>query len=331
LIPRGFGQAREHPFWGGPPKLEIGVDPSRFAESAMLEGLLTQEMAKGLQDLFNSPRKMTGELSESVEALRNDPDADPSFIAAMQLFSNALDTFMTKVEEQSQGSDGADDAGFRGFQPVEFVKTDVDEQRRGPRNFYAVSFPQGILWGIMGCAAGFGISLVSERTSGTLVRLRMSPISRVQILAGKGLACLLTVVAVCVVMLVFAAVVFQVRPTTPALLPAAIASVAICFVGVMMLLAVVGKTERAAGGIGWAILTVMAMIGGGMVPVFIMPAWMQGISTISPVRWAIIAIEGAVWRSYSVAEMWLPCVILLSIGVGCFAIGARAFRWTEGA
>ncbi|HRP62893.1 MAG TPA: ABC transporter permease, partial [Phycisphaerales bacterium] len=96
-----------------------------------------------------------------------------------------------------------------------------------------------------------------------------------------------------------------------------------------MLLSVLGKTEAAAGGIGWAVLLVMAMLGGGMVPLFLMPGWMQSISHISPVKWAVLALEGAIWRGFSPAEMLLPCAVLLGVGAGGFLLGSRLFRWSE--
>ena len=96
-----------------------------------------------------------------------------------------------------------------------------------------------------------------------------------------------------------------------------------------MLLSVLGKTEQSAGGIGWAVLLVMAMLGGGMIPLFIMPGWMQTLSHVSPVKWSILAMEGAIWRGFSFGEMMLPCGILLGVGLACFAIGVRAFSWTQ--
>ena len=41
-------------------------------------------------------------------------------------------------------------------------------------------------------------------------------------------------------------------------------SAAICFVGFMMLIASLGKTEQTASGAGWAILMPLSMIGGAM-------------------------------------------------------------------
>lgn len=94
-----------------------------------------------------------------------------------------------------------------------------------------------------------------------------------------------------------------------------------------MFLSVLGKTEQAANAIGWAIMLVMAMLGGGMIPLFIMPAWMQNISHISPVKWGILALEGAIWRNFTISEMLLPCAILLGVGAVFFIIGVKAFRW----
>ncbi len=65
-----------------------------------------------------------------------------------------------------------------------------------------------------------------------------------------------------------------------------------------------------------------------MVPLFIMPPWMTTAANVSPVKWAVLAFEGAIWRGFSAAEMLLPCGILPAVGAVCFAIGARAFRQT---
>ena len=79
--------------------------------------------------------------------------------------------------------------------------------------------------------------------------------------------------------------------------------VPIGFVGLMMLVASLGRTEEAASGAGWALMMPMSMLGGGMIPLAVMPPWIQPFSYASPVRWAIIAYEGAIWRGFSLAEM----------------------------
>ena len=51
------------------------------------------------------------------------------------------------------------------------------------------------------------------------------------------------------------------------------------------------------------------------VPLFAMPSWMAQAGNVSPVKWAVIALEGAVWRGFSLAEMALPLGIPLTLQV----------------
>jgi len=215
--------------------------------------------------------------------------------------------------------------GGEPWQPIKITSTAVSRERRGPENAFDVTFPQGIVWGLIGCVMTFGISLVTERTHGTLVRLRMAPLTRAQILGGKALACFATIMLVEVILLAVAFG-FGVRPSSLPMLALAGVSAAVCFVGFMMLVATLGKTEQTASGAGWAILMPMSMLGGAMVPQFVMPQWMQTAGMISPIRWVILAIEGGIWRQFTLSEMLLPCAILVGVGVVCFAAGTRGLR-----
>jgi ABC-2 type transport system permease protein len=94
----------------------------------------------------------------------------------------------------------------------------------------------------------------------------------------------------------------------------------------MMLVAAIGRNEQSTSAAGWAILMPMSMIGGAMVPLFAMPPWLVRLSVISPVKWAILAFEGATWRAFSASEMLLPCGILIGVGLVAFALGTRFVR-----
>jgi ABC-2 type transport system permease protein len=62
-----------------------------------------------------------------------------------------------------------------------------------------------------------------------------------------------------------------------------------------------------------------------MVPLFALPGWMQTAGTLSPVKWGILALEGALWRGFGWAELALPCGILLAVGAVGFGLGVRRF------
>jgi len=199
----------------------------------------------------------------------------------------------------------------------------VARQGSRPRSPFEITFPSAILWGVLGCCAGFALSIVKERTGGTWLRLRVGPLSRMQILAGKWVACFVAACGVAAGLLLLAAAVLGVRLSNLPMLAAGIASVGVCFAGMMMLICTIGRTEQSVAGAGWAIFTVMAMVGGGMVPLIAMPAWMLRVSDFSPVKWGILALEGAIWRGFSATEMLLPCAVLVGIGAVTFLAGVR--------
>jgi ABC-2 type transport system permease protein len=327
LLPEGFGQSRERMFWGEPASIEIGVDPSRKAESAMLQGLLTGYFMDGMMQDMTDPALMRGRLDESLIHIRSLPEEDRTDMQDLERFLVRMDTAMAELQTMESDSAAADSAAS-GWQPIEFDVQDVAITRVGPKNAFEITFPQALIWAMIGCAASFGISLVVERTRGTLIRLRIAPISLRQILAGKGLACLFAIVFVSAVLLMIGMTIFNVRPGSVVLLALAVFASAVCFVGLMMMLSVLGKTEASAGGIGWAVLLVMSMTGGGMVPIMFMPSWLRAIGSVSPVKWAILTMEGAVWRGFTVEAMVAHSALLMGIGVCLFLIGARLFKHT---
>lgn len=194
-----------------------------------------------------------------------------------------------------------------------------------PRRASDYVFAPAVLWGLIGCAACFAISLVSERTRGTLKRLASAPLHRGTILLGKALACGIACLTVGLVLVAIAWAGFGVQFEYPGKLALALISAAICFAGITMLLSVLGKTEQSVAGAGWASLIVLSMFGGGMVPLSLMPSWMADAGRISPVRWGIVALEGALFRGFSYQELWQACVVLILTGGCAFALGSLVF------
>ena len=321
VIKPGFGAASEQMFYGSPREIELGVDPRRQAEAGMVEGLLMKHAAADMQKMFTDPAASAQMADKALADIKRAPAGSAPQLAPVERFLGELKTFMGTPASAGPGAA----AGSNEWQPLKITARDVTREYRGPQNAFDITFPQGVIWGLIGCVMTFGISLVTERTHGTLVRLRMAPLTGGQILGGKALACFLSIMLV-EVMLLGLALALGVRPSSYPVLALAGLSAAICFVGFMMLIASLGKTEQSASGAAWAIMMPLSMIGGAMVPQFVMPAWMQSMSVISPVRWSVIAIEGGVWRQFTLNEMVLPCAILISVGIACFAVGTRGLK-----
>jgi ABC-2 type transport system permease protein len=329
VLKPGFGEASRRVFWGEPPQVELGIDPARGAEAAMVEGILMKYASERMGQAISDQGAQRANIRSARESLAEAGDMPPEVRGNLEHLFADLDRFM---EQESVYADTADSAagGFGGLEPIKVERSDVAAATySGPGSAYAITFPQGVIWGLIGTAAGFAVSIVVERTRGTLFRLQTAPISRTSVLGGKALACFISIILMTTVLYTLAFFAFRLKPLSLPLLGLAVVSSAVAFVGVMMLLAVSGKTEQAVGGIGWAVLIVMSMLGGGMIPLFFMPDWMKTIGTFSPVKWSVLAMEGAVWRGFSLMEMLKPCGILIAVGVVCFTIGVRVFDWTS--
>lgn len=331
ILPVGFEAAKARILRGESLEIEVGLDPGRKAESGMLRGVITQYAFRILQDLFQDREALKTQVRSVREDFAADEGIDPISKTVLNRFFTAMENFFDELprEEVSEGDGEAGGDNLPAWQPVrvKFQSIALDKKGRIKTSF-DITMPQAFVWVFLGCAAAFGVSLVTERTQGTLLRLRSTPITLGQILAGKALACFTLSMSALIALFVFFHLVFNVRPNSYPLLFFAFVSAALAFVGVMMLISVLGKTEASAGGIGWALLLVMAMIGGGMVPLVMLPKWMGTVSHVSFVKWTVLAMEGAVWRGFSLQEMLLPCGILIGIGVVCFAAGVHLFKVT---
>ena len=314
VIKPGFGQRSDRMFYGEPREIEIGNDPARQAEGSMIEGLIVKHAMSDFQTLFTDPGTSRKMVDNALKELGDTGNRSP--VAPLRRFLGELDTFLASPPAP-RGPGAAD------WQPVKVTKSAVARERRGPAHGFDVTFPQGVIWGIIGCVMSFAIGLVSERVHGTFVRLQMAPLTRTQILSGKVLACFASIAFLQVILFAIGVAFFGIEVSSYPLLIVACASVAAGFVGFMMMVAGLGRTEQAAAGAGWAMLMPMTMFGGGMMPQFVMPPWMQMIGNVSPVKWALLGLEGAVWRGFGPSEMILPCAILLGFGAVCFAIGVR--------
>ena len=367
-LPDGFGETAGI-VWQDPPEIQVGMDPSRMAESAMAQGFIMQAMGNMIGDRMFDPvqnREMVDELQGQLKLAEAAGITDPNFKTVV----NSLDSLFDSLNKMDEASDSSKSTNDSGIDKADNADGDASEERKYAsdsateqeepktpkesnanrpslqfanitsidvtrkvekgsqaellqrvRSKWDLTFPQSMVWGILGCVASFAISIVRERVRGTYQRLEVAPLLKTQIVAGKGLACFLAVVMV-LTFLTAVGYFLGLRPRNPIMLLVAAVTISFCFVGIMLVISVLGKTEEAVGGAGWGINMVMAMFGGGMIPLMFLPKSIQAFSNFSPIKWAVLALEGAIWRGFTVAEMATPLLILFCVGAACIAIGS---------
>ena len=71
------------------------------------------------------------------------------------------------------------------------------------------------------------------------------------------------------------------------------------------------------------------MLGGAWVPTFIFPAWLQQLTLIVPVRWAVDGLDAMTWRGIGLAGAIAHSLVLLGCATAFGAIAAMRFHWEE--
>ena len=338
ILPPKFGETAGLLWADSPPAIELGIDPSRQAESGMLQGMVMQAAGSLIGKRFEDPASMKPFFEDSKAQIAADdsiPLMQKTLLTSMMTTVTSMFDSMQKVQDEQQANNNGDEQGAgQGFGMNQMqlanvkqidVSRKVDPNSRAGilknvRSKWDISFPQSMVWAILSCVAGFATLIVREKTLGTHTRLQVAPVPRSHLLIGKGLACFICLLCV-LSLLIGIACLLGMRPRRWDLLAMSLVSIGICFVGLMLPLSLLGKTEQAVSGTVWGLCTVMAMFGGGMVPVMFMPEFVQRASHFNPVKWAVLSMEGAIWRGFAFSEMLLPWSVLIGVGIVALSLG----------
>jgi len=71
------------------------------------------------------------------------------------------------------------------------------------------------------------------------------------------------------------------------------------------------------------------MLGGAWVPTFIFPAWLQRLTVVIPVRWAVDGLDAMTWRGLGIGSAVMPSLALLGFALVFGILAFARFRWDE--
>ncbi|HHJ99222.1 MAG TPA: ABC transporter permease [Actinobacteria bacterium] len=170
-------------------------------------------------------------------------------------------------------------------------------------------------------------SFVKERREQTLARMLSAPAGKPAIVGGKAAGVFLVAVGQFVILLLGTSLVFGVDwgENLAGTLLVGLAE-AFAAAGLAMMLAALGKTERAIGGIGPAAIMLFSATGGSMIPSEQLPSWLLPVQVVSPIYWSlngfIDLMQGA-----SLSEVLPGVAGVLALGVGFLAFGIWRLRY----
>ncbi len=175
--------------------------------------------------------------------------------------------------------------------------------------------------------AEIGAGLLEEKENGTIKRLLYAPIKPSAILFGKMIAALVIAIIQLVVMLVFAWLAFDL-PIFKDVFSLLILLFAIAFAVAsfgIFLVAIV-KTRKQLSGLSTMLILTMSALGGSMVPLYVMPAFMKKIAVVSVNYWGIQGFYDIFTRELPFIEIAPRILVLLGIGLVMSFISIQLFK-----
>ncbi|MEV6264364.1 ABC transporter permease [Streptomyces sp. NPDC051784] len=172
-----------------------------------------------------------------------------------------------------------------------------------------------------------GFSIIIEKSTGVVERMRVTPVSRLALLLGRVLRDALLFVFQAV-LLVLAALAMGLRAPLPGVL------IGFAFVGLLALslaslsyaLAMRVRTPQEFGPVINALTMPAMLLSGLMLPMTLGPAWLDVLSHFTPLRYLVDAVRDAYVGSYATAHMLYGVLVALGFAALAVTAGTRVFR-----
>ena len=175
--------------------------------------------------------------------------------------------------------------------------------------------------------AGFG--LVAEIRYGVVERMRVTPMSRFAMLAGRALRDV-TILLAQSTLLILVAIPFGLKldPVGASLTLGIVALVGLTFALLSYTLGLLTKSEEALAPVSQAVALPLLLLSGIMLPMALAPDWLRTLSSFNPLTHAVDAARAlfnGVWDDPQIA---VGSVVMGTLAVFALWVASRAFART---
>lgn len=203
-----------------------------------------------------------------------------------------------------------------------------DVTRNSIPNSTQHNVPAWTIFAMFFMVISLGSGIVKEKNSGSFVRIKLMPISFYKILISKQIIYLLLAIIQMLILFSIAYFIFPIIGLPRLEIPRNIFALMLITIlsgftalSYALMIGAWSKTYEQASGFGAVSIIIFAAIGGIWVPTFVMPAYMQNLSLISPLNWClesfyILFLKNGNWNSLA------PQLVLMLIMSLIFQLAA---------
>ena len=323
VIPKGFGQDSGKAFFGDGAKPSLGVlyDPSRSAERAMVQGMLTGDVMQVVSKEMFSGTTGRDLVKDALKQVQGSTSMAP-------LQKKTLVDLLRGVAEYNDSYTGS--AASPPGLAIPFTTRDeaVTARQNVAYNGYGHAFAGMTVQFVLFLAIDVGIGLLLQRQRGLWKRFRAAPLSRGLLLGSRAVSAAILAFVVLQVNFLFSRIVFGVRiDGSMAGFFAVGAAFALMTASFGLLIASLGKTPEATRGLAIFVTLIVVMLGGAWMPSFLFPQWLLKLTVVVPTRWAIDGLEAMTWRGLGFSAALVPVGVLLAFAIVFGALAVSRFQW----
>ncbi|MGH2757693.1 MAG: ABC transporter permease [Actinomycetota bacterium] len=175
-----------------------------------------------------------------------------------------------------------------------------------------------------------GFAFMRDHGWGTWERLRASPASPLEIMAGKIVPPLLISAMQLIVLFGLGGLLFDlsINGSIVALL-FVITALVLSFMAFGIAVTALSRTSQQLNALGSAGGMIFATFGGALAPVSVMPGWAAAVAPATPTYWAMRGFRSVILEGGGVASVLLPTIVLLLFGAAFTAIAVVKFNFEE--
>jgi ABC-2 type transport system permease protein len=183
---------------------------------------------------------------------------------------------------------------------------------------------------ILVCLLLTALAVVREREIGTLEQLMVSPLTPLELIAGKCIPFALIGIVDLIVVTGVARLWFGV-PFVGNLILLFFASLLylLCGLGLGLLLSTISKTQQEAFLASFLLIMPIMLLSGFMFPIGSMPEIFQWLTWVNPVRHYLEIVRAVFLKGAGVRELWQQLGALALLGVALLGLAASRFRKTS--
>jgi ABC-2 type transport system permease protein len=229
--------------------------------------------------------------------------------------------FVSDLEASDALEEGSAGVRFEQVAPADYVVEELPDSAQQ-------NVPGYTIFGVFFIVQVLATSFLREKQEGTFRRLLAAPMSRAALLIGKLLPYYLVNLIQVALMFAVGALVFGMSlGHDPLALVVMTLATAAAATGLGLLVASGGQTPDQIGGLATLLALTLAALGGMMVPTFVMPAFMQTLSRLTPHAWALAGFQDVIVRGLGLGAVLSEAGALLGFAALFFGFALWRFRF----